>query len=236
MALAKLSESLAKQPQDVSLWFTQGTVLAQLDRYAQAEQSYRRGLALDPENERMILNLANVLARGGRQHEALAMYLRLAGNEGAEANVWVSLVTFLVRQGRRQSLSEALRQVSRGLENYPQDGALWCMKGYILDRLGHPLEAIASFEKGHALSEQRSVWWLAHGNALLHAEMPSDAMVAFQRSIDAAVVGGDTEIERRAWAGRYSGALRLRRWRDAWRALHVVEGMLFRELLSVLRS
>jgi Tfp pilus assembly protein PilF len=70
VALGLLETAASSTPEDPLVWGNLGTVLAGLGRFAEAEESFRRGLELAPEQARLHFNLGLVLLRQDRPQEA----------------------------------------------------------------------------------------------------------------------------------------------------------------------
>jgi tetratricopeptide (TPR) repeat protein len=61
---------------DATVWYSQGSNLATLNRFAEALHCYDQGLALDPRNAMPWINKALVEERLGRRTDAVRSYKR----------------------------------------------------------------------------------------------------------------------------------------------------------------
>ncbi|HXJ02932.1 MAG TPA: tetratricopeptide repeat protein, partial [Micropepsaceae bacterium] len=73
-ALRLLDAALAAEPRSAQLWNNRGTVLARLKRFAAAEESFSRAVALDAEFTAALANRAQARMELNRYQDAIADY------------------------------------------------------------------------------------------------------------------------------------------------------------------
>jgi tetratricopeptide (TPR) repeat protein len=76
-ALHRLTETLAKEPQNVKALFELGNTYERQGMYEQAIQEYRQALKLDPDFVDAIEHLAFLLEKLNRDHEASPLWERI---------------------------------------------------------------------------------------------------------------------------------------------------------------
>jgi tetratricopeptide (TPR) repeat protein len=97
-ALDQLLERANAEPQNFVLQMQAGDMYAQIARYDQAIEFYKRGLILQPENSQANVVLANALFDSGRYEEAEPYYAKALSINENDVNARVDLgTTFLER-------------------------------------------------------------------------------------------------------------------------------------------
>lgn len=99
-ASGHLSLAVKTAPQFVAAWNALGVIAYQTQRYSDAETSFRRALAADPEAYEPLVNLGGVLLNLDRPQEALAYNQRAVAKRpnDALANSQLGLTYFGLRQ------------------------------------------------------------------------------------------------------------------------------------------
>ena len=88
-ALQQLQQAIRLDPDDPSVWVTQGVAFARERNTKGAEQSYRKALQLQPGHRQARANLARLVHAQGRAADAVTQYHQLLAyhpRAGAEAN------------------------------------------------------------------------------------------------------------------------------------------------------
>ncbi len=98
-------------PHDGTAWLNAGVVLDQLGRNAEAEASFREGVARDPAHYGLWTNLAYVVGRRDAV-QGIAAWRELLARWPDDAVAWVNLGTLLERAGQP---NEARVAYERGL-------------------------------------------------------------------------------------------------------------------------
>jgi len=148
-ALHHLDEALRMDPEHAGAWANRGLVWVALQRPQEAEDSFRRALAIQPELVAPRLNLARLLGSTGRGPEAVALLdglerdeaLRLRGmlalQQGDAGGAW-SAWSRAFRRSEDPALGRALGQLAlqRGR---PAEGVAPLVAAY---RAGQPVGAL----------------------------------------------------------------------------------------------
>jgi tetratricopeptide (TPR) repeat protein len=126
-----------------------GSELQQRGQWAEAAESYRRALALEPDLVEVENNLGNVLVALGRHDEALACYRRALAIRPGDAEVHVNLgnAQRLLGQG-----NDAVASCRRALALDPSLAAGHNHLGLALAAVGEFAQAAASYRRALALN------------------------------------------------------------------------------------
>jgi len=109
----------------------------------QAENAYRRAVAIDPGFAPAYVNLADLMRSTGREEEAEAMLRAGLGKVDATAALHHALGLTLVRQKRTR---EALRELALAVKEAPDDARYAYVYGVALHDSGRTKEGIESLE------------------------------------------------------------------------------------------
>src|SRR2546427_10957686 len=83
-ALQRVEEELKGKPDDPALLFRRGSLLVDLERWAEALEYFRRVEALDPKHPRLYVALAYTLTKLGRAEEAAEAEAKALAQESVE--------------------------------------------------------------------------------------------------------------------------------------------------------
>lgn len=134
-------------PSDIALAIAHGSEARDMNRFAEAEISYRRALALDPANSLANLGLANFFDNLNREDE-LPSLLGRAGSAGTDAGVLAYLNALTCRRtGKFEEGLRSLDQVTDAVEAPRREN----LRGQFLDRLGRYDEAFKAFARMNEL-------------------------------------------------------------------------------------
>ena len=89
-AAAVLARLCRRYPQDGSLWYNLGFILAKMGRYAQAELVFRKAVELSPDNDDARFALSCTLAGQNKMEESFQILNRLAQSRPERMNAWLS--------------------------------------------------------------------------------------------------------------------------------------------------
>jgi Flp pilus assembly protein TadD len=149
-ARAEYEKALALDPESPSAHFNIAVTAVQSSEFGEAEGHYRKALAGKP-TAGAHNGLGYVLARQGRDAEAIAEFRAAVAAEPAFAPAWNNLGEALARQGE---LEEAARAFEASLAQRPTAGAHNALGG-VLEKMGRTEEAMREFEKGRALAARQ---------------------------------------------------------------------------------
>lgn len=121
-----------KRPENVRGWQGLGETLFGMGRGAEAEASYRRGLALHDDYQALHGDLASAIALQGVELLDTAQRLAAQGNQQEAAR--------LEAEGRRR-LEESLVEYEIELERHPENQLAYASAATVLSRLGRDAEA-----------------------------------------------------------------------------------------------
>ena len=107
-ALDNLDVALGKRPRDIQIITARGIALDRLSRHAEAQETYRRGLAIDPTNFVLMSNLGLSLGLSGRSGEAITILRELVRDGAATANTRGNLALVYGLAGRERDASATL--------------------------------------------------------------------------------------------------------------------------------
>ncbi|MBS0370707.1 MAG: tetratricopeptide repeat protein [Proteobacteria bacterium] len=157
----------------------------QQSRTAEAQQALRQSLAADSSNDDARLLLAELLANGGSNGEAITL-LR-AGLDGASgqragsSGLAMALARLQVADGAR---TEALATLEHGLAGAADDAEYHAFLAALLQGQGRHAEAAQHYITALRSDPAMPNWLVGVGISLQAENKLSDAREAFQRAID----------------------------------------------------
>jgi Flp pilus assembly protein TadD len=107
-ALANLDIAIRKRPRDIGIITARGIALDRLSRHAEAQETYRRGLAIDPTNFVLMSDLGLSLGLSGRTGEGITILRELVRDGAATANTRGNLALVYGLAGREREASATL--------------------------------------------------------------------------------------------------------------------------------
>jgi arylsulfatase A-like enzyme/Tfp pilus assembly protein PilF len=170
--LQALREVVAKDPAVIDAWVMMGNEYSRRREFTRAIDSFKRALALKPEYDLAVFNLANVYRMMGKDEEALLGYRRLLQLNPGNAEAHQQAAQILVDQGR---LDEAERELNRALTLIPAMAAARNTLGALRLKQGD----IAGGEREiRAALQEKPDLRLAHFNLAVAAEQRGDSGAA----------------------------------------------------------
>jgi tetratricopeptide (TPR) repeat protein len=119
-ALSAYHEASALQPKEAEPHLAAGVILEEESKAGEAEQEYKRAMALDPGGTDAATALANLYMRGRRFPEAEDYLRKLLAGHAPEARVEVQLGRVLAAEGKND---EAMAALAAGIRLAPEDEA-----------------------------------------------------------------------------------------------------------------
>ena len=150
-ALVELDRAAEDFPDRPLIQFNRGSVLAELDRYEEAAEALRTGLALDPAHAEARLTLAKVLVRAHRFDEALAHVDRYTAIVGDALQGFDGHYVRGLALRRLDRFAEAERELRRATDIDPGHADALFNLGAVLDQQGSDVEAVAYLRKAATL-------------------------------------------------------------------------------------
>ena len=151
---AEKAEQMAHQPSDKeTAWFMLGAIYERQKKYDQAEQEFRRVLALNPNNAATLNYFGYMLAdRGVRLDEATTLIQKAVKQEPNNGAYLDSLGWAYYRQNR---LTEAQEYLNKAVERESNDPTILSHLGDVYLKLGQTERAAQLLE--HSLAEWQKV-------------------------------------------------------------------------------
>jgi tetratricopeptide (TPR) repeat protein len=110
-ALGIYDQVLQDQAASPKLWCERGVALHQTGRYAEAAESYRKALALDPASAIAHNNLGVACFHAGETDQAIQAFRSALDARGDFVKAWLNLALLLLQAKRHQRSLDAYRQV-----------------------------------------------------------------------------------------------------------------------------
>jgi choline-sulfatase len=170
--LQALERVVAEDPKVIDAWFMLGNEYYRRRQFARAIEQFKRALALKPDYDLVVINMANAYRALGRDQEAMVGYRRFMELDPKNAQIRYEAAQILIDSGK---LDEARQQLTRALELEPKLAAARNALGVLALRRGDL--GAAEREIRAAIAEKADVR-LAHYNLALLAEEQGDAVRA----------------------------------------------------------
>ncbi len=101
---------IAKDPQVIDAWLMLGNEYSRRREFSRALESFRRALALKPDYDLAVFNMANVYRTIGKDDEALVGYRRLLELDPHNAQAHQAVAQVLVDHGKLEDAQQALNR------------------------------------------------------------------------------------------------------------------------------
>ncbi|MGH9141109.1 MAG: tetratricopeptide repeat protein, partial [Vicinamibacterales bacterium] len=179
--LRALERVVAQDPKVIDAWFMLGNEYYRRRQFSRAIEQFKRALALKPDYDLVVINLANAYRALGRDREAMVGYRRFMELDPKNAQIRYEAAQILIDSGQ---LDEARQQLSEALALEPKLAAARNALGVLALRRGDL--AGAEREIRAAIDEKADVR-LAHYNLALLAEQQGDlsrAVAEYKKEIE----------------------------------------------------
>jgi tetratricopeptide (TPR) repeat protein len=179
--LHALERVVAEDPKVIDAWFMLGNEYYRRRQFARAIEQFARALALKPDYDLVVINMANAYRALGRDREAMIGYRRFMELDPKNAQIRYEAAQILIDGGK---LDEARRELTAALALEPKLAAARNALGVLALRRGDL--AGAEREIRAAIAEKPDVR-LAHFNLALLAEQQRDlsrAIAEYQKEIE----------------------------------------------------
>jgi tetratricopeptide (TPR) repeat protein len=181
-AARRLQLATGAAPQNAAYWHELGLAYSALEvQNQEAENAYRRAVALDPGNVRYLLDLADMLVIDSRSEEAESIYRRALTLTPDNADALSRYGGFLADSrptvaGRQ----EADRLLRKAVHIDPKNDFAWYQLGRLASAEGNDRQAIAAL--GHALvsTPQIAEGWYALSRSYLRVGDTAHAALAMR--------------------------------------------------------
>ena len=190
-----LQAVIKQDPNVIDAWFMLGNEYYRRHRYADAIDQFKHALALKPDYDLVVINMANAYRALGRDEEAMIGYRRFMELDPKNAQIRYEAAQILLDNGK---FDEAERELTHALEIEPKLAAARNALAVVALKHGDVASAVADIQQAIAVKPDVR---LAHYNLALIAEQQGD----FQRAI------AEYRKEIDAHAGSYKAAFNLSR-------------------------
>jgi len=149
-------------------------------KHAEAAEFLRTAIPQAPPQESLYLLLGE--AEGGLGHLDLAVDAVKKGVEVLPKSIplWVRLGELGIA---RQSWADASSAFAHALALGPSSVAVLLRAGFVAERLGHPNEALALYDRATEADPSDKQAWTSRGLALIATGRPTDAVTSFDRAL-----------------------------------------------------
>jgi len=183
------AQALALNPKDPQAYVAL-SLLVPNGRWAEKEETLRKGLAQAPNDATLQNYLAGMLAGVGRMREALALFTTSRMLDPLSPPKNASLAVALFSTGR---VAESISTINRAGDTWPSSGAVWLARFIILANSGHEDEAAALLASAQSHSINIEPRALAARRAYLQALRDKSQTAAATNAIRSAVSTGDID-------------------------------------------
>jgi len=166
--LKVLREVVDKDPQVIDAWVMMGNEYSKRRDLKHAQEAFQRALAVKPDYDLAVFNLANVYRSMGKDEEAIVGYRRLLALDPRNAQAHQELAQVLVDHGR---LDEAQKELNRALELSPAMAAARNTLGALRLKQG---DVDSGEREIRSALQQKPDLRLAHFNLAVAAEQRGD--------------------------------------------------------------
>jgi tetratricopeptide (TPR) repeat protein len=210
-ALSSAERAVRLRPGWGEAWMLRGNIEALLERFAEAEATFRRAIDLMGSHPGLHANLAHVLADQGRLEEALGEYDRALEQKDA-VDIRAKRALLLYRLGRRteseQAWNEVLERDPRSLEAMEQ-----LLQLYMGQRRYDDIESLCT--RAAAIAPEAAMFRLGRGVALWGQGRYDEALEHYRQASRLAF-STDKSMHYEANMNEAVGLLKLGRWREGW--------------------
>ena len=178
-ALVAFEAALAIKP-DAESWYSKGSMLHKLRRFAEAVTSYDQAVALEPGSAEFWNNRGAALESLKRHEDALASFNKALTLKPESAELWYNRATALIGM---ESHGEALKSAERALAIRPDHLGALSHRGAALQGLNRLPEALAALNAALTLAPGDPEALTNRGITLSRLERFDEAMADFEKAL-----------------------------------------------------
>jgi tetratricopeptide (TPR) repeat protein len=156
-------------------------LLHKVRRYPEAEEEYRKALALDPDNLEALTNLGTLVSDLGRSEESLALYDRALHVRPDDPAVLNNRGNALRSLGR---VAEAEQAIRRALVLDPEYANAYSNLAAVLVDTGRAAEAIPIFRRALEIDPELAAGYSNLGNAYFAVGDVENALATYERALE----------------------------------------------------
>jgi tetratricopeptide (TPR) repeat protein len=172
---------VGKDPSHWGAWHRLAAVELKLAKLANAEQSARRALALNPSVGAIHGRLAMALRANGKVDEAIAHYTQAVQLAPRDATIWFNLGNALRAKGEHD---RACRSYQKAVQHDPQFVEAYHQLGNLLAEQEAPNAALAAYEQALAVDPQHEGTLIDRGNLLATLGRKQEAMASYRSALE----------------------------------------------------
>ena len=193
--LSMLKRSLHYDPTNARLLYSTGFYYADHRYFPEAEQYFRRVVALEPWNAQARIGLGKSLSDQGRYYEAVVEYEKVVNPGSLEE---------LYRKNFKIAYDRMIKSYQDRIAQNPRDARLYYSLGVMYQKNGQLAEAIPLYEKAIVYDPNHKEAFFNLAIALATSGRGDEAKVFFQRVIE--LTSPDQELNRQSayWLGVFS--------------------------------
>ena len=120
-----LEEVLKEDPKVIDAWFTLGNMAAPRGRQEQAIGYFKNALALKPDDEEAVINMAHAYRKLGRDDEALVGFRRFLELDPKNAQVHYEIAQIMIDRGDWAARRTSCRRRSRSSRRWRPRATRW---------------------------------------------------------------------------------------------------------------
>ncbi len=198
-ALKDLEKVERQLPDTTTLHLLRGLVFTRMKRYADAKQSFRRGLDKDPENSDLMVNIGNILYLE-RDYDSARLYLGKLVDDGiTQPNAYNTLALIEAETGNNTA---ALRHISKALELDPSNAYFLNNRGYIRLLMGEAIGALQDINESITIDPYNAWAYRNKGIVAFEAKDFNEALrlLKHAESLDPAITDLNYYLAEVYWA------------------------------------
>ena len=177
---ALLEETQQTPERKANLLLEQGTLFNACQNYKAALPSFKKAVAIKPDDHEAQNHFGNALYNLGRNEEALDVFEKIVAIKPDCHYVWNNRGNALSELGRKE---EAIASYEKAIALKPDDHAAWSNCGIALRDMGRNEDAIASYDQAIAIKPDYHQAWNGRGIALSALGHREDAIASYDRAV-----------------------------------------------------
>ncbi|NJO96957.1 MAG: tetratricopeptide repeat protein [Pleurocapsa sp. CRU_1_2] len=146
-ALAALDRALQIRPQSYQAWQAKGMIYQQQNNLDQAIANYDQALKINDNIPLLWRNRGVVLNQQGRYTQAIESLIKASELSSHDVQIWRELAIAWSALGKD---NQAISAIDRGLKFYPQNSALWGLKGSLQTKNAQYNQACDTYRSARA--------------------------------------------------------------------------------------
>lgn len=188
-ALATYDSAVQLEPKNPVSLYGRASVLAQMQRYADANKDLNTILAANPKNVPVYLKLAEIMARQGQDQNVRSLLAKATQQVPKDPAPRIALVRYLLV---RKDLKGAVVAATDLVKVQPSNVQALALLGQAQSAAGQKTDAVATFKRVVALAPKGPAPQILLGNALQTAGDRAGAIAALKAAVALDSASADT--------------------------------------------